>query len=755
MLIIGKGSDAAYPFNENASAGLVAKGRRCEYSDKEHLSMNVHQSFLSDNDADDLRQQIRRSWRQFGEPDKRGKGIVCPFCGNGKGRDGDGLREVPESDGLLKCFKCGRSFDAITLIEQTHNCGFMDALRIGADTLGLCMPESRPRRSTPFQDFRPQADQSPQLEEPPEPIPDFTDTLAKFPRASAHPDAIAYLERRGLSAVIADRLGLLYDPQKREMIAPYWHAAGYTHKPIDGGKGISAKGSKVRPFNADAFDSKRPVFVTEGFEDCSSLEALGCAAIAVNGATNLNGLVVCLKARIADGLPVPSLIAALDNDDTGKKQSQKLMQLCRELGVHCYDPGNLYGSHKDANEALCKDAPSLAVAVSAAERAAKLSADSQPDLSLNVPPEPDDNAQSRSHPNVFPVLINARDYILSGDFDAEIERYKPFASRFTGFSNIDERGPFLPGLYAIGAISSLGKTTFALQMAYQLAAGGHDVLYFTLEQSVQELTAKHIVRICAQQCKYRTELVTAAELRLGNTSEGIRAARSTYIDTVGDRLQLSSCTFGTNAAGIQRVSEDYAQVTGKPPIVFVDYLQALSPINESASVRDNIDAAIRLLKRWQSDSMATVILISSVNRTNYQNAIDFESLKESGMIEYSCDVIWGLDLSCVRDPFFSRSDKSAGKKREIVKAAKAEQPREIVMSTLKNRFGQTGYDCNFYFYPCEDRFEPCKRFAPNPGGWRALIPRSSDSSDSDTVRPAISAEHEQALNSIKQGWTPY
>lgn len=715
--------------------------------------MNVHQSILSDNDIDDLRQQIRKSWRQFGEPDKGGKGIVCPFCKNGSGKDGDGLREIPDSDGMLKCFKCGWAGDVIKLIEETHDCGFMDALRIGADQLGLYMPESHPRHSTPFEDFRPQADQSPQLDEPTEPIPDFTDELSTFIRASSHPDAVAYLKRRGLNEAIADRLGLLYDPERREMIAPYWHATGYTHKPIDGGKGICAKGSKVRPFNTDAFDRGRPVFVTEGFEDCASLESLECAAIAVNGATNLNGLVVYLRARMADGLPVPSLIMALDNDDTGRKQSQKLMRLCGEIGVHCYDPGNLYGSYKDANEAL-KDAPALAVAVSAAERSAKLSAESQPDLSLNVPPEDGDSTQTRSRPNDLPVLINARDYILNGSFDAEIERYKPFASRFTGFSNVDAHGPFLPGMYAVGATSSLGKTTFALQMAYQLAAGGYNVIYFTLEQSVQELTAKHIARICAQQCKYRTELVTAAELRLGNTSEGIKAARSTYIDTVGDRLQLSSCTFGTNAVGIQRVSEDYAQATGTPPIVFVDYLQALSPINESASVRDNIDAAIRLLKRWQSDSMATVILISSVNRTNYQNAIDFESLKESGMIEYSCDVIWGLDLSCVRDPFFMRSDKT-GKKREIVKAAKAEQPREIVMSTLKNRFGPTGYDCNFYFYPCEDRFEPCARFAPNPGGWRALIPKTSDSSDADTARPAISAEHEQALNSITQGWTPY
>ncbi len=47
-----------------------------------------------------------------------------------------------------------------------------------------------------------------------------------------------------------------------------------------------------------------------------------------------------------------------------------------------------------------------------------------------------------------------------------------------------------PGLYVLGAISSLGKTTFCGQMADQLAFVGEHVLYFSLEQTRLELVTK-------------------------------------------------------------------------------------------------------------------------------------------------------------------------------------------------------------------------------------------------------------------------
>lgn len=49
----------------------------------------------------------------FLERDNRGKGYICPCCGNGSGSSGDGIVKVPLSSSY-KCFKCGESGDAFS-----------------------------------------------------------------------------------------------------------------------------------------------------------------------------------------------------------------------------------------------------------------------------------------------------------------------------------------------------------------------------------------------------------------------------------------------------------------------------------------------------------------------------------------------------------------------------------------------------------------------------------------------------------------
>ena len=50
-------------------------------------------------------------------------------------------------------------------------------------------------------------------------------------------------------------------------------------------------------------------------------------------------------------------------------------------------------------------------------------------------------------------------------------------------------GGLYEGLYIVGAISSLGKTTLVTQIGDQIASGGQDVLVFSLEMARAELMA--------------------------------------------------------------------------------------------------------------------------------------------------------------------------------------------------------------------------------------------------------------------------
>ena len=100
--------------------------------------------------------------------------------------------------------------------------------------------------------------------------------------------------------------------------------------------------------------------------------------------------------------------------------------------------------------------------------------------------------------------------------------------------------------------------------------------------------------------------------------------------------------------------------TGEKPVVIIDYLQVIAADKDPETgrkmteTRQIIDHNITELKRISRDLDITVILISSVNRANYMQPIDFESLKESGGIEYTCDVCWGLQLQCLNDPIFEK-----------------------------------------------------------------------------------------------------
>ena len=70
-----------------------------------------------------------------------------------------------------------------------------------------------------------------------------------------------------------------------------------------------------------------------------------------------------------------------------------------------------------------------------------------------------------------------------------------------------------------------------------------------------------------------------------------------------------------------------------------------------------------------------------------------ESFKESGAIEYSSDVLIGLQA------------KGAGKKEFDVNAANRKDPREIELVILKNRNGRTGDTIAYEYYPLFNYFK--------------------------------------------------
>ena len=124
----------------------------------------------------------------------------------------------------------------------------------------------------------------------------------------------------------------------------------------------------------------------------------------------------------------------------------------------------------------------------------------------------------------------------------------------------------------------------------------------------------------------------------------------------------------------------------------MDYLQIIAPYNDRATDKQNTDKAVLELKRNSRDYKIPVIAISSFNRMNYKEAVSMEAFKESGAVEYSSDILIGLQL------------KGAGEKSFNPTAEKKKNPREIELVILKNRDAAVGDKVKLEYYPMFNYF---------------------------------------------------
>ncbi len=310
-------------------------------------------------------------------------------------------------------------------------------------------------------------------------------------------------------------------------------------------------------------------------------------------------------------------------------------------------------------------------------------------------------------PNDTPIASRNIHSYIHGTIDdwqlkSDLSRFRQFANRKTGFSNIDSHVSFYPGLYVLGAISSLGKTTFIHQMADQLVMAGEHVLFFSLEQTCLELVTKGISRLMAM--KDINTAVSAIDIRRGVENEEVLRATEEYASFTEHEILLE-CNFETQIGDIIYTVEKYIKENSVLPVVIIDYLQVICPTDPRQMTKDAVDSHVRALKKLQKEKDLAVIVVSSLNRQNYLTPVDYESFKESGGIEYTADVIWGLQLQVINDDIFDKEAKLK-QKREKVKAAKRATPRDIEFVCLKNRYGESNYTCRFHYYAQYDYFIP-------------------------------------------------
>lgn len=186
--------------------------------------------------------------------------------------------------------------------------------------------------------------------------------------------------------------------------------------------------------------------------------------------------------------------------------------------------------------------------------------------------------------------------------------------------------------------------------------------------------------------------------------ELIKSAINDY-HSISKRIFIREGMGDVTADTIVEQVKEHISKGNKPPVVIVDYLQILMPHNQKGTDKTNTDYAILNFKRLSRDYKIPVVVISSFNRENYSNKVSMQAFKESGAIEYSTDVLIGLQLIGV------------GSKSFDVDAAKSKNPREIEAVILKNRNGRTGDKIGYNFYAMFNYFSEIGEMTSNNSGY--------------------------------------
>lgn len=619
----------------------------------------------------------------------------------------------------VHCFSCGVSYDIIDLWKINNGGTDTEAFAALYDKYGIQVQGAGDNSNYPPEGHGAKTASDPV-------VPQNAGTLDKQQEAPAVDEAAIkeaekwlaecaeraanthyWTETRGLSPQIIQRFRLGFDPafstynndtdekgqggyipvNWRGAVIPLDNRGAYIVRNTDGNadkqnRVRKRKGAPASLFNAAALRAQSPVFIVEGEIDALSVLDVGGAAVGLGGISNINLLISHItNNRIKPAYP---LQIALDADEAGSKAAEKLAEELKKAGVKStiISLTAAFGTNdegrplaKDANEALLLDRDLFAAEV---RRLA-------------------DAEVSRAFADIDAASASA----FLPEFDDIVRQRHDDPATPTGFQGIDEKllGGLTAGFYVVGAISSLGKTAFALQMADYIAARGRPVIIFSLEMPREELVARSISRETYRLCKSEDEVMRLARSTRSvltglvfkkfyktfcdftpNEREHLDAARAAY-EKYAHNLYIVEWprrTWGSVNCITEFVRRFVAYKRVRP-VVVVDYLQILPADDPRQTDKQRTDAAVIALKQDLSrELLIPVIAVSSFNRDNYSQPVSLQALKESGGIEYTADVVIGLQL------------EGTGAKDFDVNAAKARNPRRVEAVILKNRNGPSG-----------------------------------------------------------------
>ncbi len=228
----------------------------------------------------------------------------------------------------------------------------------------------------------------------------------------------------------------------------------------------------------------------------------------------------------------------------------------------------------------------------------------------------------------------------------------------SGFRELDfyTEGFTRGDLVVLGARPSVGKTSLALAMAFNIAKHGHPTLIFSLEMDTKQIVSRFLAM------NSRRDLLA---LRTGNVFDTEAA------DALAGIPILIDDTPGISIMEL-RTKARRASTNDRLEVIIVDYIQLMRTGETEENRVQEIAAITRNLKSLARELNVVIIGLSQLSRAAGDAGLEpkLSTLRESGGIEQDADIV----LMLWKD------------KEETVPGA----PRLIRGSVAKNRNGPTG-----------------------------------------------------------------
>lgn len=179
-------------------------------------------------------------------------------------------------------------------------------------------------------------------------------------------------------------------------------------------------------------------------------------------------------------------------------------------------------------------------------------------------------------------------------------------------------------LIVIAARPGTGKSVMLAQWAWKLASSGKRVLFMSAEMSAKSLTTRIASHITGINLDHP---VTSEELEANDTAADIISRSGLRIDEV---------------TGVGQIEAALKKRPGETDVVFVDYLQQLTPMARTNGEFEQVTAVTRELDSMSMKYGLPFVVASQYSRNAEGQQPSMADLRSSGQIEQAADVIISL-----------------------------------------------------------------------------------------------------------------